>query len=65
MKSKKTTASFKEKRLKANNAYYKLRNALNAHYVINNRAEPFATVVVSLNGLINNYKEMHARRGKS
>ncbi|UEG51120.1 DUF6261 family protein [Ferruginibacter lapsinanis] len=63
--SNKNPASFKEKRLQANSAYYKLRDAINAHYIINTDAEPFVTVVASLNGLIDEYNEMLARKNKS
>jgi hypothetical protein len=56
------TESLKEKRLKANDAYYALRDTLNAYYVIENGAEPYKSVVAYINGLLDNYNSLLTRR---
>ena len=57
-----TTESIKAKRVQANEAYYALRDNIDARYTINNGAEPYKTVVSSINGLITYYNDMLARR---
>lgn len=58
-----TTETLKAKRQQANEAYYKLRDNIDARYTITEGAEPYKTVVASLNGLITYYNELLARRG--
>jgi hypothetical protein len=55
--------SIKAKRLEANEAYYKLRDNINARYTISEGAEPYKTVVSSVNGLLTYYNDLLARRG--
>lgn len=57
-----TADSIKAKRLVANEAYYTLRDNINARYIINSGAEPYKTVVSSINGLITYYNDLLARR---
>ena len=57
-----TTESLKAKRLQANDAYYALRDNINAYYTIKNGAEPYSTVVAFINGLLGNYNDLLARR---
>jgi hypothetical protein len=56
------TESLKTKRLKANKAYYTLRDILNGYYVIENGAEPYKSVVAYINGLLTNYTDLLDRR---
>ncbi len=56
------TESLKTKRLKANEAYYTLRDKLNAYYVIENGIEPYKSVVAYINGLLTNYNDLLNRR---
>lgn len=55
--------TIKAKRIEANNAYYKLRDRLNSHFDINDGAEPWATTVASINGLVDYYNSTLSRRG--
>jgi hypothetical protein len=56
------TESLKVKRLQANEAYYDLRDTLNAYFVIQNGAEPYKSVVAYINGLLTNYTDLLDRR---
>jgi predicted membrane chloride channel (bestrophin family) len=44
----------------ANTAYFELRNHLNAWYTIRKKAEPFATAIAALNGVIADYSDVLA-----
>ncbi|MGG9972764.1 DUF6261 family protein [Ferruginibacter sp. SUN002] len=57
-----TTESIKLKRVQANEAYYKLRDNIDARYIITDGAEPYKTAVASINGLISYYNDLLARR---
>lgn len=57
--------TLKAKRLETNTAFYALRNNIDAYFTINNGAAPFGNTVASLNGLIDNYNALIARRGSS
>lgn len=59
------TESFKAKRMQANNAYYALRDEINAHYTLTRADEPYKTVVAAINGLLNFYNDLLARRAGS
>jgi hypothetical protein len=56
------TESLKAKRLQANDAYYALRDMLNAYFVIRKGAEPYKTVLAYINGLLTNYTDLLSRR---
>ncbi len=56
------TESLKTKRIQANEAYYALRDILNAYYVIEKGAEPYKSVVAYINGLLTNYNKLLSRR---
>lgn len=59
------TASFdtiKGKRQEITDAYYKLRDRINAYYTINDGAEPYAKTVKELNALIKQYNTLLAGR---
>jgi hypothetical protein len=56
------TESLKAKRLQANEAYYALRDTLNAYFVIHKGAEPYKSVVAYINGLLTNYNDLLTRR---
>ncbi len=56
------TESLKAKRLQANEAYYALRDMLNAYFVIQDGAEPYKSVVAYINGLLTNYTDVLSRR---
>ncbi len=49
-------------RLDANEAFYQLRDHLNAYFTINNGADPFGKTVSAINGLLDNYNNLIARR---
>ncbi len=55
--------NLKGKRLASNAAYYKLRDRLNAHFEINDGAEPWARTISLANQSIDNYNALLARRG--
>ncbi len=56
------TISFREKRLEVNEAYYDLRDLLNAYYKINKGADPFENTISSLNAMIEKYNVLLERR---
>ena len=51
-----------DKRPEANAVYYELREQLNAWYVIKRKAEPFATAINAVNGVIRDYNALVAGR---
>ncbi len=53
-----STDTMKAKRLEAANAYYDLRNNLDAYFTITKGAEPFATTINQLNALIDQYNKL-------
>ncbi|UEG50082.1 DUF6261 family protein [Ferruginibacter lapsinanis] len=57
-----TTENFEVKRVEANQAYYTLRDNINARYIINDGNDPYKKVVSSINGLITYYNDLLARR---
>lgn len=57
--------SFKAKRLHTNMAYYALREEINAFNTITRGSEPYKTVVDTINGLLNYYNVVLARRAGS
>ncbi len=59
------TENLKTLRLEANEAYYKLRNRLNAFWEINDGAEPWARTIHQLNQHISDYQLLLNRRGAS
>lgn len=59
------TESFKAKRRQANSAYYALRDEINAHYTLTRAGEPYKTVVAAINGLLDFYNDLLARRAGS
>lgn len=54
--------TIKAKRLEAANVYYKLRDALDAHFTLEDGAEPYASTINSLNALIDSYNTLLANR---
>lgn len=57
--------SFRTKRMEACDAYYALRDELNAYYTITRASEPYKSVVASIRGLISFYNDVLARRNSS
>lgn len=57
-----STRSMQTVRSAAKNAWYELRIQLNAHYVIQNGADPFGNTVDYINGLLISYNNLLARR---
>lgn len=57
------TENLKTLRLEANEAYYKLRNRLNAFWEINDGAEPWANTIQQLNQHLSDYQLLLNRRG--
>lgn len=56
--------TIKAKRLEAADAWYKLRNKLDAYYEVNEGAQPFAKTENELNALIDQYNTlMNSRKG--
>ena len=54
--------NLKAKRAETNAAYYELRDNLNAHFTINKGIDPFGKTVSFINGLMDSYKSLLARR---
>lgn len=54
--------TIKAKRKKAVEAWYELRNMINAHFVINNGSAPFMKVTQELNALIESYNRLLSGR---
>jgi hypothetical protein len=54
--------TIKTKRQEAINAFYKLRNNINAHFILQDGAEPYNKVTNELNALIDQYNKLLAAR---
>lgn len=60
-----STDSIRTLRLQAHEAYYQLRDHLNAHFTIHNGADPYGKTVSFINGLVDNYNSLLSRRSGS
>lgn len=58
------TESLSAKRGEVTDAYYELRDMLDAHFKVNHGADPFARTVSELNGLIDRYTSLTVSRAK-
>jgi hypothetical protein len=56
--------NIKSKRAEANEAWYALRDLINAYFTIEKGAPPYGPTVSFINGLIENYNNLIARRGR-
>ena len=56
--------NIKNKRTEANEAWYALRDLINAHFIIEKGAAPYGPTVTFINGLIEYYNNLIARRGQ-
>lgn len=56
--------NIKNKRTEANEAWYALRDLINAHFIIEKVAAPYGPTVTFINGLIEYYNNLIARRGQ-
>lgn len=54
--------TIKAKRIEGYDAYYKLRDLLVSHYIVTDGAEPYASVINSINALIDQYKLIITQR---
>jgi hypothetical protein len=55
--------TIRAKRLETNQLYYDLRDEIEAWNTIKKGAEPYGSTIQSVNGVINNYNDLLARRG--
>lgn len=60
-----SNGSMKTVRLQATEAYYQLRDCLNAYYKIHEGADPFGKTVGAINGLIDNYNILLSHRSEN
>jgi len=54
----------RSKRVEANEAWYVLRDLINAYYTIEKGAAPYGPTVTFINGLIEYYNNLIAKRGQ-
>jgi hypothetical protein len=60
-----SSESIKSKRMEANEHWYGLRDLINAHFTINKGAETYGGTVSFINGLLEYYNNLIARRGQT